>query len=56
MFGQMFPNIWATVAQCSSKRKQNATYIRTQLTVFSQFDSSSLDVEGVGPSDGAIHA
>ena len=29
------------VAQCSSTRKQNATYIRTQLTVLSHFDSSS---------------
>ena len=41
MFGQIVPNIWAMVAQCSSTRKQNATYIRTQLTVLSYFDSSS---------------
>ena len=41
MLGQCFPNNRAIVAQCSSTRKQNATYIRTQLTVLSHFDSSS---------------
>ena len=41
MLGQCFPNNRAMVAQCSSTRKQNATYIRTQLTVLSHFDSSS---------------
>ena len=41
MLGQCFPNNRAMVAQCSSTRKQNATYIRTQLTVLSHLDSSS---------------